>query len=65
MNNLCLTVVVAARQWNTGATTITTTSPRLIDNVAEVSATIVQCLIIDEVFVVALNKNGLPCHVLS
>jgi len=37
MNNLRLTVVVAARQQCTAATTITTTtSPRPIDSVAEV-----------------------------
>jgi len=36
MNNLRLSLVVAARQRYTAATTITTTSPRPIDSVAEV-----------------------------
>jgi hypothetical protein len=66
MNNLRLTVVVAARQRCTAATTITTTSPGPIDNVL---AKLVQHLCSVQVLMGFLllhsTKISLLCHVLS
>ena len=56
MNNLCLAVVVAARLQGTAATTITTTSSWLIDNVEDVSGVPVLVVVLVR-FSLLLNKN--------